>query len=332
MRLKSTNPNKPYFVAIICVLFAIVLNCNAAEALNNKKDNQTGNLGLYYTSEDSNSSGYKVSIGNNNGVISIREITFAVRRIGSNSSSKFTLSVGRELSRYTNRPYTAYFVEHYSNVFSQSFSDTSWHEYTVTVPDSGYDTILLLDGDSYYNTGTRFQVELKNVKYYDYTNTYTIEGEYNNLTKKIDFYLVSTENLPALYVNISGTNGGGNYSTTSNFNAGSTLIYSDSSVTTDKYYSYTTQYGFAAYWYNGMMQFSGFNAGPSFTIYTFSDAYYAKEAAERAEAQSINAYTAANEAKNNSWYTGTYGGSPESVGNIAGYIRSLQYFRWCFIS
>ncbi|WP_187290592.1 two-component regulator propeller domain-containing protein [Desulforamulus ruminis] len=36
-------------------------------------------------------------------------------------------------------------------------------------------------------------------------------------------------------------------------------------------------------------------------------------------------YDKANNAQNNSWYTGTYGGTAESVGNVAGYIRIPQY-------
>lgn len=62
-----------------------------------------------------------------------------------------------------------------------------------------------------------------------------------------------------------------------------------------------------------------------------TNATNAYNAANSAATNSINAYNVANNANtnalnasNNSWYNGTYGGSSESVGNIAGYIRNTQ--------
>lgn len=70
-----------------------------------------------------------------------------------------------------------------------------------------------------------------------------------------------------------------------------------------------------------------------------TNATNAMNAANAANTSATNAYTAANSAKvsadtaanraettvNQTWYTGTYGGSSESVAGIAGYIRSRQF-------
>lgn len=60
------------------------------------------------------------------------------------------------------------------------------------------------------------------------------------------------------------------------------------------------------------------------SIQTNSNATQAYNAALQAKASADNASTQAATAVNQTWYTGTYGGSQESVANIAGYIRILQ--------
>ena len=287
---------KMFQLIIMCFIFIAFLKCNVAEAaLSYKTDNQTGNMGLFYSSESSTYSGNVIDIGSTNGVLSMREITFRVKRVGNYSSSIFTMYAVREAGSNANRPYSPRPTDDVNyQVLQTSFSDTAWHQYTVTVPDNGYDQIVLLDDEKYYSNSTRFQVEIQNVKYYDYSNTYTVTANYNMDTKKIDFYLVSNENLPSLDIYISGQSSKYIERT---FTAGTTLIYSDASITTDKYYNYTTRYGFEAMTWWGTWLYAGTNPGPSFTIYTYSDAYYAKEAAEEARDAANSAVTAAQGAK-----------------------------------
>jgi len=149
-----------------------------------------------------------------------------------------------------------------------------------------------------------------NVNEVDY-NTYTYDNAWVNLAadNTVEFHATRGETIP--YTHLRFYNAGTGQLLHESVNAYNKDFYCrDFQVVAEKKYYYNLAVTIGnrmddARWYGW------------YGIRTNSDATNAYNAALQAKVSADNAST-------QSWYTGTYGGSSESVGNIAGYIRNTQ--------